>query len=180
MSKSIRRERTAIKRKKPSAPVIWAYENGNIDSVVFDWGCGKGKDSEYLTKEGFEVISYDPFFDDTNPPDCLDFEYINTILLIYVMNIIEDIDERNDLIFDIGSISNEGTNVIIAVPRNKTIEYRANKSGWEEYEDGYITKNNTFQKGYTLVELAEECVKIGNIRYIEKLSGSLVALVNVS
>jgi len=42
MSNPIYRERTAMSRKKPSAPLAWAYKEGLIESAVFDWGSGKG------------------------------------------------------------------------------------------------------------------------------------------
>lgn len=175
----IHRERTAMSRKSASAPTKWAYENSFINPVVFDWGCGKGQDSKWLQTKGIEVISFDPFFCDENPPDSVNFKRIRTVLLIYVMNVIENIDERECLLYDVANLTRKNSNVIISVPRNKSIESRAEKSKWKKFSDGFITKNKTFQKGYTLGEFADECSKVGKIEEIKKLSGSLVGVVKI-
>jgi len=179
MTNSIRRELTAMSRRKPSAPLAWAYKEGLIESAVFDWGCGKGMDSRWLKEEGLEVISYDPFYNNAITPDCVCFEEVRTILLIYILNIIEDRKERESLLYDIKNLSQEDTTVIIAVPRAKQIESRAKKSTWKSYSDGFVTKRDTFQKGYTLGEFADDCMKIGKLRQVKKLSGSLVGVVSI-
>lgn len=175
----IRREKTAMARRSPSAPTRWAFEQNLLRSVVFDWGCGKGEDSRWLRDKGLEVTSYDPYYDNSSAPDCVNFKKINAVLLIYVLNIIEDQHEREGLIFDIGHISKPGTNVVIAVPRKNNIESRAKKSKWKKFNDGFVTKSNTFQKGYTLGEFANDCIKIGDLRCVKKISGSLIGVIKV-
>jgi len=139
----------------------------------------RGWDSRWLKGEGLEVVSYDPFYDKTITPDCVCFEEISTVLLIYVLNIIEDRKERESLLYDIKNLSQKNTTVLIAVPRTKQIESRAKKSTWKSYSDGFVTKRDTFQKGYTLGEFADDCMKIGKLRQVKKLSGSLVGVVSV-
>ena len=175
----IRREKTAMARKKPSAPTCWAFDQDLLKSTVFDWGCGKGEDSRWLKEHGYKIVSYDPFFDNTSVPDRVNFKAINTILLVYVLNVIECGEERGGLLYDVGHMSKPGTTVVIAVPRKKHIADRAKKSKWKKLNDGFVTKSNTFQKGYTLGEFIDSCTLIGELKQVKKLSGSLVGVVEV-
>jgi DNA phosphorothioation-associated putative methyltransferase len=177
MSGPIRREKTAANRKNASAPTRWAFKQGLIRSVVFDWGCGKGKDSSWLKEQGMEVISYDPYFEDKMNPEIIDFAYVQTILLIDVLSIIEDREERENLLYDVASLSKKDTIIIASVPRIKTIEKRASKSNWDSYADGFIAKNKTFIKGYTLGDFADSCMKMGSLMHVKKMKGSFVGVI---
>ena len=61
---AIARGKTAINRKDASVPTKWAEEHGYIGSVVYDWGCGHGKDAEWLQEQKSPeercVICHDP------------------------------------------------------------------------------------------------------------------------
>jgi len=93
--------------------------------------------------------------------------------------VIENREERESLLYDIKNLANFETTVIIAVPRNKSIELKAKKANWDSYADGFVAKNKTFQKGYTLGEFADECLKVGHLQQVKKVSGSLMGVISL-
>jgi DNA phosphorothioation-associated putative methyltransferase len=173
----MRRERTASNRKSVSAPTRWAHKQGLIRPIAFDWGCGRGKDAKWLQDQGIETLSYDPYFDNSLTPDCVDFEEVKTILLIDVLNVIEDREEREGLISDVEAFSYKGSLIIVSVPRIKAIESKAKKSKWESYADGFVTKSKTFTKGYTLGDFADSCMRMGSLLHVKKMKGSFIGII---
>lgn len=151
----IKRAKTAMSTKTPSAPTKILFEKNIIKNKVLDWGCGKGRDSKFLVENGFDVLSYDKYHKPTPDPHSIDFSEINTILLNYVLNVIENQNERTDLLKEIYSYANNKCLVLISVRSKKEIETFAKKSNWKNFNDGYITTRNTFQKGFTQDELSK-------------------------
>ena len=175
MGVKIDRKRTAISRSMPSAPTRWACDNGYIPkgSVVFDYGCGKGRDMEYLNSVGCAATGYDPHYFPDNHNGRINFTMFDVVLCNYVLNIIEDKKERSALVENIFSRAIEGTTVIVSVRSASHIRSTAKRNKWQKYRDGFITKHNTFQKGYSKEELIKylkdsgagdniECVNTSN------------------
>jgi DNA phosphorothioation-associated putative methyltransferase len=176
----IQRHKTAIKRNKASVPTRWAFEQGYLapESTVYDWGCGKGKDSEWLAERGLYVISYDPFHAPENTPNSVDFSKVNTIICNYVLNVIECPEQRNELIQNILKKSNENTVIIISVRPDKEINKAAKNGKWEKYKDGFITSHKTFQKGFNLDELTN-ILKMNGVKKViktHKTSGGIICI----
>jgi len=169
---TIARERTAISRSKVSAPTKWAEENGHLGKRVYDWGCGKGKDSDWMTKKDHTVFPHDPFHFPGNDPKTMNFSKINTIICNYVLNVIEIPEEREALL---RQIRDTGVDTIIISVRSD-VETNAQKAGWERYADGYVTSQNTFQRNYTLKDVENMEEIMGHASVIKRVSGGIVAV----
>ena len=85
--------KTAIARKKPSAPVRKLLDAGRVTGRVLDYGCGRGFDAVHLGAE-----SYDPHFQPNMPEGQFD-----TIVCNFVLNVIESAETRQEVIDDIRS-----------------------------------------------------------------------------
>ena len=83
--------KTAMRRIALSRPVARALEDGLITKsrTFFDYGCGRAGDVIRLSQLGFDVSGWDPayFPDEERVPS-------NVVNLGYVINVIEDFEER--------------------------------------------------------------------------------------
>ena len=172
----INRHNTAIKRSKLSAPTKWAYDRGLIRGKIYDWGCGRGDDANFLREEGFTVVVYDPYHAPKNTPESTKFGRILTVLNNYVLNVIEIKKERIQLLKQIADKISDKTNVVLSVRRPVAIEKSAKAKGWKKYKDGYITSTNTFQKGYTIEEIEKLCSRYFDIVVSAGLSDGVVLI----
>jgi hypothetical protein len=159
----VQRQKTAMSIKTASAPTREAFSLGYLKEVIFDWGCGKERDTNFLKENGLNVISYDKFLKPFPNPNDVDFTEINSIICNYVINVIENPTERLELIEDIFSKAINGSTVLISARSKSEIEEFAKKSKWRKYEDGYLTSTKTFQKGFALEELKTIIFKYGQI-----------------
>jgi DNA phosphorothioation-associated putative methyltransferase len=145
-SGSIERHRTALSRDKLSVPMFLigqrGYLNGNYS--VLDYGCGKGDDLRELEEHGVDCIGWDP----AHRPDT-DLEPSDIVNLGFVINVIEDKDERIDTLRRAYSYSNQLL-VVSAMLGNESIYER-----FKPYKDGVVTARNTFQKYYMQGELQQ-------------------------
>ncbi len=160
--------KTAISRSgKLSAPTRWALKNHiKRNHTIFDWGCGRGTDTEILHNLGYEVWGYD--INHFTIELCnIDFDKINFILLNYVLNVVSE-EIQNMLLTYIKSLY-EGL-ILISVRKETDILYNANNNNWQEYKGGYITGKNTFQFGFSKQYLFELLNNYGDI--IDFKSGS--------
>jgi len=169
---TIAREKTAINRSKVSAPTKWAEENDHLGKRVYDWGCGKGKDSDWMTEQGHTVFPHDPFHFPGNNPKTMDFSKIDTIVCNYVLNVIETPEERDSLL---RQMADTGVETIIISVRND-VEANACKNGWKAYGDGYITSHNTFQKNYTMSDINAMQEIFGTLSIVKKTSGGITVV----
>lgn len=163
---------TAIRRNKPSSPmkllisemdVITWLTNGNmgIGQPVFDMGCGRGDDLEFLESAGFSgSVGYDPHHNAEKPP----WEYasgaFNLVTCFYVLNVLPTHEERVEVIKECLRLVGEHGALAVAV-RSKRGVNRAKKDTWVEYNNGYVTPAGTFQKGFTAGELANVLIDTG-------------------
>ena len=73
------KHKTAITRRKPSAPMQYLLTTNRLCGRMLDWGCGKGFDAQY-----FGMTGYDPYYCSTLPSGQFD-----TITSNYVLNVIK-------------------------------------------------------------------------------------------
>ena len=153
------RARTAIARQNFSKPYRRLLETGAIHSglTVIDYGCGKGYDVRRLQEhgglvdvslDGLNIRGYDPFQPGFNCPEYLEMAY-DVATCNYVMNVIEDPQERGDVLQELVTLAP----VVYLTVR---ADAKAAKPTWTKYLDGYITPNKTFQKFYTVDEAIRE------------------------
>lgn len=142
----IERHRTALSRDKLSVPMFLigqrGYLNGNYS--VLDYGCGKGDDLRELEEHGIDCIGWDP----AHRPDT-DLEASDIVNLGFVINVIEDKDERIETLRRAYRYCNQLL-VVSAMLGNESIYER-----FKPYKDGVVTARNTFQKYYMQGELQQ-------------------------
>lgn len=144
--KEIERHRAAIKRNDLSRPVRLAISSGVLkkENTFFDYGCGHGEDVKLLGKEGFETNGWDPHYFPKN-----DRQKADVVNLGYVLNVIENEQERRDALKKAWNLSNK----LLVVAAQVSVG--APGKGHIAYNDGFITTRNTFQKYYEQQELKE-------------------------
>ncbi|MDW8413811.1 MAG: DNA phosphorothioation-associated putative methyltransferase [Acidobacteriota bacterium] len=144
ISHSVQRHRSAIVRSSLSKPVRCAIEAGLLtkDTTFFDYGCGHGLDYQILQKQGFTSMGWDPYYFPSNPIQPADI-----VNLGYVINVIEDPDERRETLIRAWSITRKAL-IVAAQVLIDDINH-----GQIAYGDGVITSRNTFQKYYEQEEL---------------------------
>jgi DNA phosphorothioation-associated putative methyltransferase len=142
----VERHRTAIKRYDLSRPIKLALERGLIrkSHTLFDYGCGHGMDVDALRGLGYSISGWDPAF----RPKVLKTE-ADIVNLGYVLNVIESPEERIDAIKGAFSLARKA--LIVSV----MAEGRQTQSHTYVCGDGFITRNNTFQKFYAPGELEQ-------------------------
>lgn len=114
------------------------------DRTFFDYGCGHGDDLAALRQEGVDCDGFDPVFRPAVIPQISD-----VVNLGYVINVIEDLEERRSSLQKAWSITNQVLCVAARVVMGES-------SGREtEYGDGLVTSIGTFQKYFTQSELRE-------------------------
>src|SRR4051812_21567265 len=102
MSQAVARHRTALQRRQLSRPIRVALEDHLItqSTSIFDYGCGRGYDSTALKELGFSCEGWDPnYFPEQN------HEPADVVNLGYVINVIEDLDERASALRDAWSLT---------------------------------------------------------------------------
>lgn len=144
---------------------------------VLDYGAGKGRNSNYLSKHGFDIIAYDPFPTEKKfyTPIETDFNrsiHYNIVLVSFVINVLPKAF-REKMVTELKSLN---TAAIIIESRSLSEIEKSRKPSWEEFEDGYITGGNypTFQKGFTLKELLS--LDLGTAEIWTKSSGSVATI----
>jgi DNA phosphorothioation-associated putative methyltransferase len=140
----IDRSRTAIKRYDLSKPVKQLLERGLLrkGDSFFDFGCGHGMDIEALQNLGYHASGWDPAFRPNAPK-----VKATVVNLGYVLNVIEEPAERIATLRDAYSLAERLLFVSTMATGQETDAHS------RSYQDGFLTKNNTFQKFYAPGEL---------------------------
>jgi DNA phosphorothioation-associated putative methyltransferase len=140
----VHRHRTAIKRASFSLPVKCMLRDGLLtpSTQVFDYGCGHGRDLELLSDMGIPCDGWDPKFRPHAP-----IQRANIVNLSYVLNVIEDIQERAEALRSAWHLCD----VMLTVAAQ--IEFAAPNKEQTVFNDGVLTSRQTFQKYYTQNEL---------------------------
>lgn len=140
---SIARHRTALTRYGFSAPVQTLARFGFMDGskTVFDYGCGRGDDIRGLRENGIEAAGWDPYYAPDEPQ-----RGAHIVNLGFVINVIENVDERKDALRGAFALTSELLVVSAMLANQETIPGKP-------YGDGILTSRNTFQRYYTQSEL---------------------------
>ncbi|ELR97249.1 DNA phosphorothioation-associated putative methyltransferase [Gloeocapsa sp. PCC 73106] len=141
---AIERHRAAISRSNLSRPVRLALEANLFTpgATFFDYGCGYGEDSETIAALGYQSFGWDPYYRREQP--LIKSDIVN---LGYVINVIEDFQERRQALLQAWELTNQ----VLIVAAQVLID--DGKQGWLAYGDGIITQRHTFQKYYQQTEL---------------------------
>jgi DNA phosphorothioation-associated putative methyltransferase len=139
------RHRTALTRYGFSAPIQSLARFGFLDGskTIFDYGCGRGDDVRGLKENNLDARGWDPYF----CPD-QDKQSADIVNLGFVINVIENIEERNEALQGAYALAGELL-VISAMLANQDAVKGV------PYADGVLTSRNTFQKYYTQAELKQ-------------------------
>jgi len=136
--------RTAKARKKASVPTRLLYEKGLLYGKVLDYGCGRGRDVEWLLKNGINVVGYDPNFYPYK--EILIDSYYDIVLCHYVLNTVLE-KTRHKILVDIRRILKRGGKLFLSV---RSIKEKINGV---PFCDGVITSRGTFQKRFEKSEI---------------------------
>lgn len=143
--KDIPRWRTAIARKSLSRPSLLSLKFGlyNKKESILDYGAGRGVDVAELQKDGFNISAWDPHFFPDNPKTKAD-----TVNLGYVLNVIENPEERKSVLKEAFSLAKKC--LVVSV---RPEEEGRGLSNAKPYHDGVLTSTGTFQKFFSHDEL---------------------------
>ena len=144
--------KSAIHRSKPSYSARTIEKRSLVKNHVFDYGCGTGKDAEYLKSKGYKINFWDPHFHNEKDPSKYPPHSFDTILCTYILNVIQK-DERIDVIAKIGKLLHPKGSIFFTVRTDSEISYQVKRSNWIKQNDGWISKRGTFQKGFNPNEL---------------------------
>jgi DNA phosphorothioation-associated putative methyltransferase len=138
------RHKTALSRTDLSRPIRLALNDGLItpSARVFDYGCGRGGDVKRLRERGFECDGWDP----AHRPEGIRAP-ADVVNLGHVVNVIEDVDERTDVLRSAWALAQR----VLIVAARLEIEAHQDLSGC--HRDGFVTRLGTFQKLYHQDEL---------------------------
>jgi DNA phosphorothioation-associated putative methyltransferase len=141
---AIKRQRTALSRYELSRPLKLALADGLLspNDSVFDYGCGRGDDLRNLQQRGINCSGWDP----EHYPEGRRTR-ASIINLGYVINVIEDQAERKSTLQEAWSLAEKALIVAAQLNVHSKLRYR------ESFEDGFVTRRDTFQKYYEQREL---------------------------
>lgn len=143
---TIKRKDTAMSRSRLSRPMQLCLDADIISKEygLLDYGCGRGGDVRRLSSLGYSANGWDPVYQ----PDSL-LQSTDIVNLGYVINVIENYDERCETLRAAWQLTKK---VLIVSAR---MVYETDTSACKEYNDGFVTQRNTFQKFYTQNELRD-------------------------
>ena len=143
---AVHRHRTALTRYTLSKPVKTLLEYGQLPpgTTVFDYGCGLGADVRGLSALGYEADGWDPVHAPHSQKHTAD-----VVNLGYVLNVIEDPAERITTLADAWSLT--GRLLVVS----SMIGGASRPSDTADFQDGVLTKRNTFQKYFDQQELQQ-------------------------
>jgi len=141
----VARHQTAIARPRLSKPFQILARHGLINDgcSVFDYGCGRGDDLTVLATAGISAKGWDPYYAADTAFECAD-----VVNLGYVLNVIEEPEERNETLRAAYALARECLCVAVMIAG------RADTSGLTPHGDGFLTSRGTFQKYFSSSEAA--------------------------
>lgn len=145
-SPPVARHKTALRRDALSRPISTAIADGLLDPerTVFDYGCGKGDDIRHLLATGHAADGWDPVHRPNTERRSAD-----VVNLGYVLNVIEDPDERTQTLQAAWNLT---ASLLIVSAR---LTWDGRDLVGRPLGDGIITRTGTFQKFYEQTELAD-------------------------
>ncbi|MFE6763172.1 DNA phosphorothioation-associated putative methyltransferase [Streptomyces sp. NPDC057689] len=148
------RRRTAIGRAALSRPARQALADRQLapDRTVLDYGCGRGGDVRSLERLDCRITGWDPHYNSDSPTAPSD-----VVLLTYVLNVIEDPEERRQTLLRAWGLA---TTVLIVSAR---LTWEKSKVRGEGFGDGLLTSRRTFQHLFGSSEIRN---------YVEETTGT--------
>jgi DNA phosphorothioation-associated putative methyltransferase len=141
---NILRHKTAIRRPELSLPMKCAMRDGLVSAgtTVFDYGCGRGQDAQFLQAMGIECEGWDPAYFPESP-----VREADVVNLGYVINVIESPEERLSALRSAWALCRK----LLVVSAQVLVAGRG--SSQIEFGDGVLTSRSTFQKYFRQEEL---------------------------
>lgn len=124
--------RTAISRKSLSTPVQFLVKNEFLYGNMLDYGCGRGGDVIRLTEAGYRIMGYDPngIFSD----DHILRQKYDMIICNFVLNVIEDKEERLKVELDVVNLLHNGGIAFLSVRNDRCVADGCTSTGtWQGY-----------------------------------------------
>lgn len=140
----IERHKAALSRSELSLPVRAALEANLFtqETTFFDYGCGAGDDVKRVSELGYTSSGWDPYYRPNTK-----IEPADIVNLGYIINVIEDITERQQVLINAWGLTQQ----VLIVSAQVLVDDR--RRGLVAYGDGAVTDRNTFQKYYEQEEL---------------------------
>ncbi|WP_329092383.1 DNA phosphorothioation-associated putative methyltransferase [Streptosporangium sp. NBC_01469] len=160
------RRLTAIGRTGLSVPARQAVIDQQIipGSSVLDYGCGRGADVEALTSMDIAASGWDPYY---HPNGRL--EAADVVLLTYVLNIIEDPQERRRTLLRAWELAEQSLVV------STRLTWERSKVKGAEFGDGVLTSRRTFQHLFGASELRGYVEDVTGVRCVSAAPGIVYA-----
>ncbi len=159
-SQKVERHKTAIDRNKLSAPMQILARHNYFDGTysILDYGCGKRDDVRELESHGLDIAAWDPVHYPEGQKRAA-----NIVNLGFVLNVIEEQDERLDTLKQAYGLTEKMLIVSVMIAGDSVIRQ------FQPFGDGVLTSRNTFQRYYSQNEfkeyleesLAEEAIAVG-------------------
>jgi len=136
----VHRHKTALTRYALSTPMQALWRHGYLDGAhsVFDYGCGRGDDLRALLGRGIDASGWDPYYASTQSKREAD-----VVNLGFVLNVIEDSDERRDALLGAWTLARRVLVVGVLIGGRSVFER------FRLFRDGVLTARGTFQKYFT-------------------------------
>ena len=150
--------KTAISRSSPSPAAKLIGEGSFLRRIggtkrILDYGCGRGRDVDYLHDIGLNIEGYDPnpSFGFATPPTGL----FDLVSLVFVVNVLPNCWERLEAVRQAARYLRPGGYMLLVARSFRTIEMEAKRKGWKQHNDGYWSHEGkgTFQRGITPEEM---------------------------
>jgi len=163
---AVARERTAIGRGDLSMPLRQSLLDDLItpELSVLDYGCGRGQDVARLNKMSIDALGWDPHFAPDTP-----LVPREVVLLNYVLNVIEDPQERRDVVARAWTLT---TKAMVVSCR---LQWERSSVNGTELNDGIVTSRNTFQHFFAPRELRDLVESITGSKCISPVPGVVYA-----
>ncbi|MCO6008279.1 DNA phosphorothioation-associated putative methyltransferase [Actinoallomurus purpureus] len=163
------RRLTAIGRTTLSVAARQAVVDGevNMATSVLDYGSGRGDDVRGLREMQFHAHGWDPFYAADGAPQPAD-----VVLLTYVLNVIEDPEERREALKHAWGLAEH----LLAVTTRLT--WDRSKVRGLQYEDGVLTNRRTFQHLFSPAELRSYVEEATGVRCVSAAPGIVYAFKN--
>jgi 2-polyprenyl-3-methyl-5-hydroxy-6-metoxy-1,4-benzoquinol methylase len=115
----------------------YLYDNGLLKGSVLDYGCGRGQDVDRLALKGIDIEGFDPYWrkwDGDAVAISPVLHSFDTVTCNYVLNVIENQYERQQVVLDIVLLLKDGGKGYISVRNDKkNLKGYTSKGTWQGY-----------------------------------------------
>jgi len=163
------RRLTAIGRTTLSVAarqIVIDGEAGGSTSIL-DYGSGRGDDVRGLRDLRLQAQGWDPFYTPDSAPQTAD-----VVLLTYVLNVIEDTEERRKALQHAWDLAER---LLVVTTR---LTWERSKVRGQQFEDGVLTSRRTFQHLFSPAELRAYVEETTGVRCVSAAPGIVYAYRN--